>query len=302
MIPLALVAGFLGAGKTTFLKDLVRRLKGRRILFLVNEFAEEDIDAVLIGEAGGMARAVSGGSVFCVCKADEFKERLIEAAADAAAEGVVVEASGMAEPRAMGRILSDPRIAGAYSLASLTALIDPATFPKLVHTLPAVRGQAADADYLVVNKCDTADAGALAGLRRLLAGINPGAKVAETTMARTDLDIFAPARTPGKGLEAELTGCGDRSFASLLASFAGPLPLADFERAIRDLGGFVTRVKGWLNTPDRGRLFLDLAAGGNLAAQSAAAGPSRLVVIVKGDARQAALNRLSSLPGCAVRE
>lgn len=302
MMPLALIAGFLGSGKTTLLKNLLARKDGGKALFLVNEFADDDVDATLVADAGGMARAVSGGSVFCVCKADEFKDRLVEAAAMPGLDGVVVEASGMAEPRAMGKILSDPRIAGAFSLSSLIAVVDPATFPKLVHTLPAIRGQVADADRILVNKCDIAPPEAVERVRRQLAEINPNAAIVETVMARADFDPFAPARSGRGGLEAELTGCGDRSFESVLAAFSAPVPLSELAAALGGLGGLVARVKGWLNTPDQGRLFVEMAGSGNVSAQPAAAGPSRLVVIVKANAGRAVRNRLGALPGAVFPE
>ena len=301
MIPLALVAGFLGAGKTTLLRRFADRLRGRRVIFLVNEFAGEEVDATLIAEAGGLARAVSGGSVFCVCKADEFRDALAEAARSPGVEGVIVEASGMADPRAMGKILDDPRLAGLFSLIQLVAVTDSVTFPKLVHTLPAVAGQAAEADVILLNKCDLAAPDQVEWAERQLREINPRARLLRAVRAEIDLDPFAAGENAGRRLDGNLAGCGDRAFVSLLVGFDRPVALKAFRKLLDDLGGWAVRVKGWLNTGEGGRLFVEQTTLGGLATQPASEGPSRLVFIVPKNAAPAVRNRLFTEPGARLK-
>jgi len=295
MIPLALVAGFLGSGKTTLLRRFADRLRGRKVVFLINEFADAEVDATLIAGAGGLARAVSGGSVFCVCKADEFKEALAEAAAAPGVEGVIVEASGMADPRSMDRILDDPRLAGLYGLTQLVAVADPITFPKLVHTLPAVAGQAAEADVILLNKCDLAAPERVDEAERLLRELNPRARILRTVRADAGLDPFA-AGDGGRRLDRDFSGRGDRAFESLLVGFDRPVRLEAFRKLLDDLGNWAVRVKGWLDTDD-GRFFVEQAPLGGLAIQPAGPGPSRLVFIAPAGAVAAVRNRLLAEPG-----
>ena len=297
MIPLTLVAGFLGAGKTTLLRRFLVRLGGRKALFLVNEFADEEVDATLLAEAGGLVRAVSGGSVFCACKADEFKDRLVEAAETPGLEGVVVEASGMAEPRAMGKILADPRLAERYGLSALVAVADPVTFSKLEHTLPAIVGQVAEADIILLNKCDLATSEQVERAEARLRAHNPKARIVRTVNAEAELDPFPGGYNPERRLAAALTGCGDRAFASLLVGFDRSMALDAFEALLGDLDGAAVRVKGWLNVNGGKRLFVERATLGTLTAEPAGDGPSRLVLIVPTDAVRDARRRIASEPG-----
>jgi G3E family GTPase len=71
-IPIWLVVGFLGSGKTTVLRRLVHHAHGRELLFIVNEFSAVDVDAGLVEREGGTAIAVAGGSIFCRCLITEF--------------------------------------------------------------------------------------------------------------------------------------------------------------------------------------------------------------------------------------
>lgn len=301
MKPLALVAGFLGSGKTTFLKRILENHRDKRLLFLINEFADDEIDATLVEAAGGLSRAVAGGSVFCECRADAFKDVLVEAAGLPEVDGVVVEASGMAEPRAMGRILADPRLSGQYEVSALIAVVDPLTFPKLRHTLPAASGQIAGADVVLVNKCDLAAPDTVETVKKQVREITPSARIIETVRADFAFDTTVPLRKEALGDEVALTNAGARSFASLIMRQSAPVSLEDFEKAIADLGNLAYRIKGWLQTPDQGRLFVELDAPGRpLSHTKASKGPGRLVVIVGADAIQAAKNRLTRLPGVVI--
>ena len=303
MKPLALVAGFLGSGKTTLLRGILEQNRHRRLLFLINEFAADEVDATLLTEAGGVTRAVAGGSVFCNCRADAFKDVLIEAAAMPELDGVVVEASGMAEPRAMGRILSDPRLADAYTVTALVAVVDPLTFPKLRYTLPATEGQVSGADLVIINKTDLASPPTVAKLHKELGELNPEARICETVYSKCDFDPVIPLRKGGLGTETPLTNAGDRSFASLLVRQKAPVDLGELQNALQDLSGMVFRVKGWLVTPDKGRLFVEQDVPGHDVRHSAASeGPGRLAIIVKANARQAAENRLSRISGLSFSE
>ena len=80
MIPIVLVTGFLGCGKTTLLKRFVDLHRERRFLYLVNEFNPQDVDGVLIRSEGVEVIAVPGGSLFCNCLVTDFIRTLTDIA------------------------------------------------------------------------------------------------------------------------------------------------------------------------------------------------------------------------------
>ena len=102
---LYLITGFLGAGKTTFLKNFARQFAGRRLRLIINEFGRAGVDGTLLRELDAALDEISNGSIFCACRLDQFEAALEQAAADAP-DVVLVEASGLADPTNVRRVLA----------------------------------------------------------------------------------------------------------------------------------------------------------------------------------------------------
>ena len=108
MSRLYLVTGFLGAGKTTFLKRFLRLFAGQKIQLIVNEFGKEGVDGALLADLGAYLQEISGGSVFCSCRLDQFEKVLRESShlnADVILvlkDGVIAEQGSHEELLALG--------------------------------------------------------------------------------------------------------------------------------------------------------------------------------------------------------
>jgi G3E family GTPase len=72
VIPLSLVTGFLGGGKTTLLQRLIEQSDGRRLAYIVNELADADVDGQLLALGEEKIVSIPGGSIFCRCLSGEF--------------------------------------------------------------------------------------------------------------------------------------------------------------------------------------------------------------------------------------
>ena len=198
MIPLALVTGFLGSGKTTFLKQLVSRYHGRKLVWLVNEFSARDVDAAVLGDETTDVVSIAGGSIFCRCLVTEFIASLRDLPArfgtpESPVAGVVVEASGMANPAVAAMMLREAQLDSVYQLASVTAIVDPGTFLKLLHTLPNIRAQVEAASLALLNKTDLYPATLIEQTEAALREINPRLAITRTSYCAAELDIFAAA-------------------------------------------------------------------------------------------------------------
>jgi G3E family GTPase len=99
MTRLYLITGFLGAGKTTFLKKFAL-LAGGRLSIIVNEFGRENIDERLLAKLNARLAGVAGGSIFCTCRLDQFENALLEAL-EGAPDAILVETSGLSDPTAI---------------------------------------------------------------------------------------------------------------------------------------------------------------------------------------------------------
>ncbi len=295
MIPLALVTGFLGSGKTSFLKHAVARYRGRRVVFLVNEFSPLDIDGELVQREDADVVAVPGGSIFCKCLVTEFIGQLKRIAHDYPdAEGVIVEASGMANPAVVGGMLSETKLDSIYELATVVAVVDPGSFLKLQHTLPNVADQVRAAQVVLLNKIDCHDAATLAETERVLRRLNADAQLEATTMGRSDIDLFAPP-APAPDVEGEFALCRDPNYRSEVLDAKGDINLDQVAEALRALGDDCYRAKGYV--PAGGRLhFFDLSSSGLSVTPTEREGTEgRMAVILRGAAPEATTAALRQL-------
>jgi len=283
MIPLALVTGFLGSGKTTFLQQLVRRYDGRKLVWLVNEFSARDVDAAVLGQETADVVSIPGGSIFCRCLATEFIAHLRDlperfGTPEAPVEGVVVEASGMANPAVAGTLLREARLDGLYRLAPITAIVDPGTFLKLLHTLPNIRAQVEAASRVLLNKTDLYPAALIERTEVALREINPAVTITRTTYCAADMDIFAAA--PAGAVRGELAPCRDPHFESFSVAVPHDLDWNLLRAAVAAAHADIFRVKGFARHDGR-CTHVDYSSAGWRLEEAAAEVPSELVFIVR---------------------
>ncbi len=291
MIPLCLVTGFLGSGKTTFLRQLVRRHAGQRLVFLVNDFGTVDVDARVLRELGPDVLSLPGGSIFCRCLVTQFLGTLRRVAAqlhspEQPVAGVVIEASGMADPRVVGELLQETGLVAEFSLASVIGLVDPASFHKLLQTLPTVRAQIEACDVALVNKADLHTEDVLVRTEAALRTIQPGLATIRCVHGEVDLALFQ-GHSQALQVRGELAGCRDPSFLSATVRFGAGHRL-DPQAVLARLaaaGDFLWRAKGFLPTA-AGWVHLEWTLAG-AAVQPAPARTrlAALVLIARGDAQ-----------------
>jgi G3E family GTPase len=169
-LPLTVIGGFLGAGKTSALRHWLQRSGGQRLAVLVNDFGALNIDAELVASSGADAIALNNGCVCCSI-GDDLSAALIRVIdAKPAFDAVVIEASGVADPWRIAQVaLADPALglSGVIVLVDAQAVLEQAADPLLQDSL--VR-QLRGADLVVVNKTDLVDAEALAAVHAWLDG------------------------------------------------------------------------------------------------------------------------------------
>ncbi|WP_318214758.1 GTP-binding protein [Streptomyces sp. SCL15-6] len=170
-IPVVVLAGFLGSGKTTLLNHLLHRSGGSRIGALVNDFGSIEIDAMAVaGALGDSTVSLGNGCLCCAVDASEldgYLERL--ARPEAGIDVIVIEASGLAEPQELVRMLlaSEQR---EIVYGGLVEVVDAAEFDATRADHPEIDRHLALADLVVVNKTDrTPDAERVLALVRSLA-------------------------------------------------------------------------------------------------------------------------------------
>ncbi|MET7767814.1 CobW family GTP-binding protein [Nocardia sp. NPDC005366] len=185
-IPVLIVAGFLGSGKTTLLNHLLRDNRGTRIGVVVNDFGAVNIDAMLVAGQVDATVSLSNGCVCCavdVSELDGLFTRLAHPRSDI--DVIVVEASGLAEPRNLIRMVigsDNPRI----RYGGLVEVVDAEQFPASRERHPELATHLRLADLVVVNKADRLPVDELDRLRAEIAEVVGQVPVYATTYGRID--------------------------------------------------------------------------------------------------------------------
>lgn len=156
-LPVVVLAGFLGAGKTTLLNHVLHHAGGRRIGVLVNDFGSINIDALLVSGQSGGTISLDNGCMCCTTDAGDLAETLELMAAPAnGLDAILIEASGIAEPKALVRMVLSARSA-TIAFGGLVYLVDAANFADTAQAHPQITDHLAIADLVVCNKTDLLD-------------------------------------------------------------------------------------------------------------------------------------------------
>ncbi|WP_406725137.1 GTP-binding protein [Streptomyces sp. GD-15H] len=259
-IPVVVLAGFLGSGKTTLLNHLLHHSGGSRIGAVVNDFGAIEIDAMAVaGALGDSTLSLGNGCLCCAVDGSEldvYLERL--ARPSAGIDVIVIEASGLAEPQELVRMVLASEHPGIV-YGGLVEVVDAAEFARTRARHPGIDRHLALADLVVVNKLDrVADAERVLDVVRSLVD---RAAVVPATHGRVDPEFLFDCRPSEErvgqlsfddlhrhGPDAdEHTGHLHAAYDSL--SFASAVPL-DPRRLIRFLDSRpegLYRIKGYID-------------------------------------------------------
>ena len=249
-LPLTVIGGFLGAGKTTLVNRLLSDTHGIRIAVLVNDFGRINIDAALIRSRTEDTISLANGCACCTIAGDLTKTLLELAARDEPPEAIVLEASGLADPVGIAQVaLANP----ALRLDGILAVIDAESATRLAADPDCAAtfiSQASAADLVILSKADLADRESLAKARELVGALSPGKPVIEAIGGDVPVDIVLGIRTTRVVPRGLVPDSGHAAgFETWSARSDVPLDVAHLHALLEGLPPSVLRAKGilWLS-------------------------------------------------------
>ncbi|UQX03352.1 GTP-binding protein [Streptomyces sp. RerS4] len=195
-VPVVVLSGFLGSGKTTVLNHLLAHRAGTRVGVVVNDFGSIEIDAMSVaGQVGDSMVSLGGGCLCCAVDGSELDAYLEKLAAPVhRIDVIVIEASGLAEPQEMVRMLvanENP----AIRYGGLVQVVDAAEFEATRARHPETDRHLAVADLVVLNKVDRVDAAERSRIEGELARLcAPGTPIVGADHGRIDPELLFDRR------------------------------------------------------------------------------------------------------------
>ena len=297
VLPVTVVGGYLGTGKTTLVNNLLRAATGQRIAVLVNDFGTTPIDRDLIVATEGDTLEISGGCVCCSYGSDLMETLMTLPAQRPDVERVVLEASGVALP---GMVANAVTLLEPYRIDAVVVMADAETVQAQADDAylgDTILRQLTAADLIVLNRCDLVDDTARDRTIDWLAHQAPDARVLPATHARIAPELLIGLRdgsTPRT--HATLQALGAPDAASLYDALELDMP-PDLD--LRQLGALLTapstgvlRAKGMARDAGGGMAALHVV-GRRFSVDPAPPGtaPTKLVVIgLRGNLDRTAIN------------
>ena len=188
-VPVTVLTGFLGAGKTTLINRILSEQHGKRIAVIENEFGEVGVDHELVIGADEEIFETSNGCICCTVRGDlirilgQLRKRRDRF------DSVLIETTGLADPGPVAQtFFIDEELKEHYTLDAIVTLVDARHIEQELEHSQIALEQIAFADVILLNKIDLVDAAALERIERRVRGISATAAVIHSRNAEVPLE------------------------------------------------------------------------------------------------------------------
>lgn len=280
-VPILLVGGFLGSGKTTLMRRLIvdAQQRGFKIAVIVNEFGATDIDSNILRElereaANEILTGIAGGCACCTGQ-DELHWTLLEIGGrsdQSRPDIILMEASGVADPILLLDVATATQLLPLVRPALLVAVVDVERYAGLqAEVAPLLRRQVQMADVIILNKSDLASTTQIEEIRAELAQLNAHARFEVATHCEVDCGLLwhvALQETHGNDAQRVLDdprngeAAPHTHFQTVVCPLPHPIERSSFEAALQSLPPNVWRAKGFVHLRGEGLHLLQFTGGG----------------------------------------
>ena len=281
-IPVTIITGFLGSGKTTLMNHILTEMHGMKLAVIENEFGDVGVDDSLIRSNAKFQETeevveMLNGCICCTVRQDligALKRMFIEKKLKV--DGVLIETTGLADPAPVAQtFFVDEAITKICRLDAIITVVDAKHILQHLHEEKpeGVENEAVEqvafADRVLLNKCDLVDATELENIKKTIKGINSGAEIFETTQSRIEpqkllnikgFDIDAILEKEPEFLDTEGEHQHDLSVTSIAFNHQDPINVGKLNHWIglmmREKGADLFRYKGVINVAGHPQKFV----------------------------------------------
>ncbi|PJF29774.1 MAG: cobalamin biosynthesis protein P47K [Phototrophicales bacterium] len=200
-IPMTIISGFLGAGKTTVLNHILHSNHGLKIAVLVNDFGAINIDTQLVVGIEGEMVNLANGCICCTIRGDLLQAVVNLVRRDDPPQYIIIETSGVSDPIAVANTFFMPEVKPVIRVDSILVVVDSEQLLNLTEDNYDVAIDQIDvADIIVLNKIDMATPEQLDKTRHIIRQIAPDARILEVSHGKIPVELvigvgnFAPEK------------------------------------------------------------------------------------------------------------
>lgn len=252
MIPILLVTGFLGSGKTTFINWLLEKHSDLKVSVILNEFGDIKLESQFVKQHSEEILELANGCMCCVAKSDI--PRVIRYILDHSPQTkyILIEASGLSDPDPVREALQSEPVSTMSYLECTVCVVDAVNFEKNRSDHAIITSQIADADLILLNKIEMAGAEQVAKVSSLVHALTPDIRTLEFSESLAP-EIFmtrsGPPRPPVTTGEHHHT---HETYDMYWFESEYPLEITKVQEILRCLPQEIIRIKGVVRyqTPD----------------------------------------------------
>lgn len=255
-----MVTGFLGSGKTTLLKRFLNAHADEwKIAVIQNEFANANVDGQELKESGKTFKIVeiNKGSVFCVCLLSSFVHSLADLIESYQPDVIILEATGLADPIAIGQLLSAKELNEKLYLAHVWCVVDSTSFLDLEPRVQRMTHQVRIADTIILNKTDVVSQEHVTRVEKRVVEVNSHANIIRARFCElphgilNEAFIQRPDDNKNRSNTQDIKPHGPLSVCSAVLRTTETISRRNLQNFLQLYEKTAYRIKGYVNLTDQ---------------------------------------------------
>ncbi len=258
-IPVFLVTGFLGSGKTTFISNIIDfYAKEKKVGIVQNEFAPANFDGKELKRHSNNnfeLMEINNGSVFCVCLLSNFITSLSAFSEKYNPDLLFIESSGLSDPIAIGQLFESPVLKPKLLFSGSICIVDAKNYFKLLVLQKRIEHQVKIADIIIINKTENLKI-IDKNIEEEISKINPFAKIYQTSYCKLNVEeaihfISDPLSYKISIENPQLESAGRPDINSAVLRTVTPLKNENIDNFLQSITSQSIRLKGYIKTDNK---------------------------------------------------